>query len=141
MLLPLTRPPCLSPGLLFLFFCLLTDLGFSSGPKSLKAGIAGHAFDHLGAIGDQAETAAASGANIIYASGLGALGYQGLPEPSEFETQKRATSVYLTAAKQKGIRLALGYVCATSIVGLDTFDKHWTPEFRQQFHHPPSHWL
>ena len=37
----------------------------------LLPGIAVHAFDHLGNIGDQAGTAAACGANIIYAGGFG----------------------------------------------------------------------
>src|SRR5688572_26720809 len=48
-----------------------------AGP--LAVGVAGHAFDHLGGIGDQAEAAAGSGANVMYATGFGAVGYGGLP--------------------------------------------------------------
>src|SRR5687767_4416583 len=47
------------------------------GQPKLRVGIAGHAFDHLGGLGEQAETAVASGANIIYVTGVGGLGYQG----------------------------------------------------------------
>ena len=50
----------------------------------LAVGVVGHAFDHLGNIADEAEATAASGANIIYASGFGSLGYGGLPAPAEY---------------------------------------------------------
>ncbi len=106
----------------------------------LRVGQAGHAFDHLGNIGAQAEAAAASGATIIYATGFGALGYQGWPSPEELRQQCEAAATYNRAAKRRGIRLVLGYVCATSIVKLDTFDQNWPPEFRAQFHTPPSEW-
>ena len=55
-------------------------------PRELRVGRAGHAFDHLGGFGDQAEAAAASGATIIYATGLGGAGYSGLPPQTEFAT-------------------------------------------------------
>ncbi|HEU0037967.1 MAG TPA: hypothetical protein VFR76_01715, partial [Verrucomicrobiae bacterium] len=106
----------------------------------LRVGQAGHAFDHLGNIGAQAEAAAASGATIIYATGLGALGYQGLPPADELKRQCDAAAAYTRSAKRRGIRLVLGYVCATSIVKLDTFDRNWAPEFRAQFTTPPSEW-
>jgi len=51
----------------------------------LATGMAGHAFDHLGNIGDQAKAAAASGATIIYASGFGGMGYGGLPAADELK--------------------------------------------------------
>jgi hypothetical protein len=102
--------------------------------------VAGHAFDHLGSIGEQAEAAAASGANIIYASGVGALGYEGLPSAEELARQRQAAATYLRNAKQHGIRLAIGYVCATSIVKLEAFDKNWSPAFRAGFHQPPVGW-
>ena len=38
-------------------------LAVAGAPQVLQVGVAGHAFDHLGSIGEQAETAAASGAN------------------------------------------------------------------------------
>src|SRR5437764_7544435 len=98
-------------------------------PRELEVGIASHAFDHLGSIGDQAEAAAASGANIIYVTGLGTLGYQGLPAAAEVRRQGDVTGAYLRHAKRNGIRLAIGYLCATSIVKLETFDKNWSAQF------------
>ncbi len=118
-------------------FCLTSA---TAGPSDLRPGIAEHAFDHLGSIGEQAGAAARSGANIIYVSGLGAVGYLGLPEQTELLKQREATAAYLKQAKRNGIRLAIGYVCATSIVKLDQFDRHWPPVLRQQFHAPPTDW-
>jgi hypothetical protein len=112
----------------------------AGAPRELRVGVAGHAFDHLGSIGDQAETAAASGANIIYVTGLGGLGYLGLPAADGLATQRQAAASYLRNAKRHGIRLAIGYVCATSIVQLETFDKNWSPAFRARFHQPPANW-
>jgi len=106
----------------------------------LRVGRAGHAFDHLGAIGDQAETAAASGATVIYASGLGALGYGGLPPAGDLAEVRRAVAAYNAKARAAGVRLIIGYACATSIVKLDTFDKNWSAEFRAQFGTPPAEW-
>src|SRR2546427_3461454 len=121
--------------------CLCAAIAaLGSTPPGLQVGIAGHAFDHLGAIGGQAEAAAASGANIIYVSGLGALGYQGLPSAEQMRKQREATVTYLRAAKRNGIRLAIGYVCATSMVNLKTFDQNWTANFRARFRAPPSEW-
>jgi hypothetical protein len=106
----------------------------------LRVGQAGHAFDHLGNIGAQSEAAAASGATIIYATGLGAFGYQGLPPLEELRRQSETAEAYNRSAKRRGIRLILGYVCATSIVKLDTFDRNWPPELRARFKTPPSEW-
>lgn len=108
--------------------------------RELRAGRAGHAFDHLGDIGEQAEAAAASGATIIYGTGVGGLGYLGLPPENEFIAQRFAVSEYNRKAKEKGVRLALGYLCATSIVKLNAFDKNWGKEFREKFKSPPSAW-
>jgi hypothetical protein len=104
-------------------------------------GIAGHAFDHLGEIADQAETAAASGAAVIYTRGFGGLGYYGLPGPDQLRDASRKSAAYLRNARTHGIRLAIGYVCATSIVKLGTFDQNWTDDFRKQFSMPPGDWL
>jgi hypothetical protein len=109
-------------------------------PRELQVGVAGHAFDHLGGFADQAEAAAASGANIIYVSGLGALGYEGLPASDELLKQHRQVSAYLKRAKEHGIKLAIGYVCATSIVKLDSFDRNWSEELRRRFHSRPAEW-
>src|SRR5439155_5640070 len=121
--------------------CLCAAIAaLGSTPPGLQVGIAGHAFDHLGSIGGQAEAAAASGANILYVTGLGAFGYQGLPSAEEFIEQRQKAEAYLRNAKRSGIRLAIGYVCATSIVKLETFDKNWPAELRAQLHSPPSDW-
>ena len=94
----------------------------------------------LGGIGLQAEAAAASGSNIIYASGVGEAGYQGLPPQNDFATLRKNVSEYSRRAKELGIELNIGYLCATSIVKLDTFDKNWTDEFRAQFKTQPAEW-
>jgi hypothetical protein len=109
-------------------------------PPELRIGRAGHAFDHLGGIGGQAEAAAASGASIIYSGGLGEAGYRGLPAPKDFAALRKSISDYSRRAKQLGIELNIGYLCATSIVKLDTFDKNWTDEFRAQFKTRPAEW-
>ncbi len=109
-------------------------------PSELRVGIAGHAFDHLSSIGDQAEAAAASGANIIYVTGLGGLGYSGLPAEEGMAQQRQATAAYILKARHQGIRLAIGYVCATSMVNLEAFDKHWPAALRAGLHTPPSAW-
>ena len=109
-------------------------------PAELRVGRAGHAFDHVGPINDQAATAAASGATIIYASGFGSLGYEGLPATSELAVKREAFAKYNREAKGAGIELSIGYVCATSIVRLDGFDKNWSAEFRAQFKTPPGEW-
>jgi hypothetical protein len=113
--------------------------GDDLGP--LATGVAGHAFDHLGNLGDQAKAAAASGATIIYASGFGGLGYGGLPAPDELNAAGQRFGDYVRDAKAAGIRIAFGYVCATSIVKLDAFDRNWTPQFRAWFATPPAKWL
>lgn len=109
-------------------------------PSALRLGLASHAFDHLGGISNQADAAAASGATIIYATGIGGLGYSGLPAPNDFAKAKLAATEYVRHARSKGIKLALGYICATSIVNLETFDKNWPASLRARFHSPPSDW-
>jgi hypothetical protein len=110
-------------------------------PRELRVGVAGHAFDHLGNIGEQSEAAVASGLNIIYATGLGAWGYQGIPPEPEWSKAKESATNYNRDAKRQGIKLSIGYICATSIVTLKDFDRGWTTEFRAQFKTPPSDWL
>src|SRR4051794_34601633 len=75
-------------------------------PTELRVGIAGHAFDHLGNLGEQADAAVASGVTIIYASGLGAAGYEGLPSEGTFATNRQVAADYVRHAKAKGIQLA-----------------------------------
>jgi hypothetical protein len=129
----------LSAGTAILYLFAMVTV--AETPPQLRVGRAGHAFDHLGAYGSQAEAAAACGATIIYASGLGGFGYSGLPTEAEFTTQKAAIAQYNRVAKMYGIELSLGYLCATSIVKLDTFDKNWSDEFRDRFKTPPADWL
>ncbi|HUW59755.1 MAG TPA: prolyl oligopeptidase family serine peptidase [Candidatus Bathyarchaeia archaeon] len=107
----------------------------------LRVGSAFHAFDHLSGTDHQGEVAAACGATIIYGSGLGGLGYSGLPATDELARTLAAESEYNRKLKSTGIKTCLGYLCATSIVGLDTFDKNWRPEFRAKFSSPPAEWL
>src|SRR6478672_7701100 len=97
-------------GLASLSALLFSGVCLGAIPPALQVGIAGHAFDHLGDIGDQADVAAASGANILYVTGLGSLGYQGLPTSAEIIQQTKATRAYLQNARQKGISLAIGYI-------------------------------
>src|SRR3954471_19856574 len=72
-------------------------------PRALRVGIAGHAFEHLGAIGEQAETAAASGATIIYDAGFGAIGYEGLGTPEELQAAHQRIASYVDKARTAGI--------------------------------------
>ncbi len=125
--------------LAFGIFLSLTSL--AAERQELRVGIAGHAFDHLGGFADQAEAASASGSTIIYGTGFGGIGYQGLPSPVELSARHNTTSEYLRHARRNGIQLALGYVCATSIVKLENFDRNWTADFRGQFSTAPSEWL
>lgn len=123
---------------------LLWPIGISARaetPPVLRVGRAGHAFDHLGGIGDQAEAAAASGATIIYATGLGGLGYSGLPAQADLLQRQQIVREYNRRAKAAGIELVLGYLCATSIVDLDSFDANWSNQLRNEFKSPVAEWL
>jgi hypothetical protein len=121
-------------------FLMLAVSAVAGPPEALRTGVAGHAFDHLSDIADQADAALASGDNIIYCGRVGELGYGGLPEEVKLTKAREDMLAYTTKAKQEGIRLAIGYVCATSIVKLDSFDRNWTAEFRAQFHAAPAEW-
>lgn len=111
------------------------------GQPEFRPGFSFHAFEHLHNYGQQAEAAAASGATVIYATGLGLDGYSGLPPAEDWEAHKTDSRAYAYRAKSLGIQVVLGYLCATSIVGLDTFDDHWPPELRGQLRTPPPEWL
>jgi hypothetical protein len=107
----------------------------------LSLGLYQHAFDHLGTINEQRNACAASGFNVIYSTGFGALGYEGLPPDRDIQAKFGSTRDYIDRARRNGIQIIIGYVCATSLVKLDTFDKNWPQRFRQQFSSPPKHWL
>jgi hypothetical protein len=113
----------------------------SAAPDPLSVGKAQHAFDHLGSIGEQAEAALGSGANILYVTGIGGLGYGGIPPEQEWTASKASAKRYLEKAHVGGMRLAIGYVCATSIVKLKDFDAHWLASLRSQMRSLPAEWL
>jgi len=120
-----------------------THLGFTRPlpTHDLRVGFAFHAFEHLGEFGHQGEIAAACGATIVYGTGLGHYGYGGLPAPDKLAQAVAAELEYNQKLRAAGIKTCLGYLCATSIIGLDTFDKNWPPEFRAKFSTPPAEWL
>ena len=113
----------------------LAACGADRPDLQLRVGIASHAYDHLGAFGEYAEAATASGANILYATGIGGDAYSDLP--ASFDAAIARAKSYSDRARMLGARRKIGYLCATSIVGLDKFDAHWTREFRAQFKAPP----
>ena len=83
-------------------FATLTALQINAEERrELRVGIAGHAFEHLGGIADQAEAAAASGATIIYAGGMGEMGYNGLPKLEGLTAFAAERSSYVRRAKTK----------------------------------------
>ena len=53
---------------------------------------------------------------------------------------RKNAAAYSRRAKELGIELNLGYVCATSIINIDKFDQHWSDAFRGQFKTRPSEW-
>lgn len=124
-----------------LWVVLTCGSAWAEVPLPLRVGRAGHAFEHVGAINDQAQAAAASGATIIYPAGLGAEGYEGLPPLNVLAARIEAVREYNRFAKSQGIELSIGYICATSIVRLPTFDNNWPDELRSQFETPPAQWL
>jgi hypothetical protein len=83
-------------NLLFLFAAnfVVASAGHAEVRSPLRVGRAGHAFDHVGDISEQADVAAASGMTIIYASGLGAVGYEGVPADAEFNRQRDLVAQY-----------------------------------------------
>lgn len=109
-------------------------------PRELRTGLAQHAFDHVGNVGNLGDLAAACGETVIYCNGAGA-GYLGLPGDDVLAARRRQSLAYLKDARKHGVRLAIGYVCATSIVNLRSFATNWPPEFRAQFKTPPGQWL
>jgi len=100
-----------------------------------------HAFDHLDNLDKQAEPAYQCGVSVIYATGVGVCGYMGIPSSEQWEKTKQDVQKYVQHAKSLGIPVVLGYLCSTSIVGIETFDKNWQPELKQQFSSTPNNWL
>ena len=125
---------------LFAVFALAAAAAFAA-PFDLRTGAALHAFDHLHGYAEQAETAAACGATIIYATGLGMDGYTGIPAAETWEAHRAQCRAYNDKTHAAGIHAILGYLCATSIVGLDSFDAHWNDALRAEFGSAPADWL
>jgi hypothetical protein len=122
--------------------CLFLLLALTAyAAPDLRVGASLHAFDHLGGFSQQAEAAAACGVTVLYASGLGGDGYSGIPAPDVWDARLKACREYTTHAKQLGVPTVLGYLCASSIVGLDRFAANWTPEMKAEFHTTPDTWL
>lgn len=132
------RHICLTVLLLIFFLC-----GFQVSCFSEEAWdfFSLHAFDHLDNLDKQAEPAYECGVSVLYATGVGVCGYMGIPPAEQWENIKRDVQKYVQHAKSLGIPVVLGYLCSTSIVGLETFDQNWQPEFKQQFSSPPNSWL
>ncbi len=107
----------------------------------LRVGASLHAFDHLNGFSEQAEAAAACGVTVLYATGLGGDGYSGIPAPEVWAERLKNSHAYTAKAKGLGIPTVLGYLCATSIVGLDKFAANWTPEMKVEFRTAPDTWL
>ena len=107
----------------------------------LRVGASFHAFDHLYAFEKQAETAAACGVTVLYATGLGVDGYTGIPAPDVWAAHMKDSRDYTARAKRTGVPTVLGYLCATSIVGLDRFAANWPAEMKAEFHTTPETWL
>src|SRR5687767_9333185 len=120
-------------GALVALTALTASPARSEDVDPLRPGVAGHAFDHLGNIAEQADAVSASGFIIIYGTGCGGVGYHGLPPADKLAELLAASAKYNQHARARGIKVILGYVCATSIVGLDTFDRNWSPQFRARF--------
>jgi hypothetical protein len=127
-------------ALLMLSLLLAAWRSSAGSVPSLDVGTVQYAFDHTGDQTNLAGICLASGYNVIYTGLLGADGYNGLPSEAKLATERRAQSAYLKKAKASGIQLAIGYVCATSIVKLNTFDTNWPRAFRRQFRTPPAQW-
>ncbi|MFA6241561.1 MAG: hypothetical protein WC655_11555 [Candidatus Hydrogenedentales bacterium] len=125
---------------LFFLLVLYATAGAQAAPD-LRVGAAFHAFEHLHSFSHQSEAAAACGVTVIYASGLGGDGYNGLPPADTWAERLNAEAAYAKQAKAQGIKTVLGYLCATSIVGIDTFGVNWTPEQRAEFGSTPDTWL
>ncbi len=126
----------------FVMGCLLVLLAVAAqAAPDLRVGASLHAFDHLGGFSQQAEAAAACGVTVLYATGLGGDGYTGIPAPEAWAKHLKDSRDYTAKAKQSGVPTVLGYLCATSIVGLDKFAENWTPEMKAEFHTTPDTWL
>ena len=82
------------------------------------------AFDHLGEVNQQIDSVAASGCTVTYA-GLGGYSYTGLPAKADLQKLITDVKAYNFRGHSKNVPVMLSYLCATSIVNIDTFTKNW----------------
>jgi hypothetical protein len=87
------------------------------------------AFDHIGDLSDQADAAADSRCTLIYATGIGRYSYSGLPPKAEMEAYLATLREYNRKAHARGVGIVLSYLCATSIVNIQTFAANWNDYF------------
>jgi hypothetical protein len=87
------------------------------------------AFDHLGNLNGQIEAAATGRCTLVYATGIGAYSYVGLPPKSVMDAYLAQCAAYNQKAHKGGVGIVLSYLCATSIVGVDTFATNWSDYF------------
>lgn len=95
----------------------------------LKTGKSRFAFDHLGNVGEQLESALACGCTGIYATGLGARSYSGLPPKADLAGHLDHLKDYNRRAHERGVRIVFGYLCATSILNIENFAGNWDEYF------------
>ncbi len=96
-----------------------SSAGDFSGDE-LKVGRMNPAFDHLGAFSEQLDAAIASRCTLVYATGLGAYSYSGLPPKAKLDAYLDHLRDYNRKAHSNGV-LVLSYLCATSIVDPEKF--------------------
>ena len=115
---------------------LATAVSLHAEPRELRVGNASYAFDYLG----NAAVAAANGANVIFAAGVGEFARQGIPSPDEWERVRQAAAIYNQQARRDGIKFIFGRVNATSLPNPADFSSEWSPEFRALFLSTPTTW-
>jgi hypothetical protein len=101
----------------------------AAGTDVLATGTLRPAFDHLGNVGAQAPAATAAGCTVVYATGIGAVSYSGLPPRPQMDALLAECASYNRDARARGARIVLSYLCATSIVNVETFAANWDDYF------------
>jgi dienelactone hydrolase len=87
------------------------------------------AFDHLGGLAEQLDTAVAGRCTMVYATGIGRYSYNGLPPKAEMDAYVARLQEYNRKGHAGGVGLMLSYLCATSIVNVGTFAANWHDYF------------
>ncbi len=87
------------------------------------------AFDHLGGQTEQLDAAVAGRCTMVYATGIGAYSYHGLPPKATMDGYLEKLKEYNRGAHAGGVRIMLSYLCATSIVNIEKFAVNWDDYF------------